>query len=205
MTNSHLLGFITFGTAALFSLLAWVLSNKHPGIAHNRALRLRTRRTALWVLVGGAVFGYVAFLIDNDNRITTLHEVMIEGSAGTTAGSPAPLRTITFTVEHPGVEHKLLLHPTADLFQKPDFDVDISFAMRGPQREILLPESSERFAVDEGSSRNRTDWEGKTFSFKPSVAGVHTLWLRPLTVGVPRIHVRIEDPQKRNGERMPGY
>lgn len=205
MTNSHLIGLVTFGASALFALVAWVVSNKHPDVRNNPSMRRRTRRAALFLLVFGGAFGYFAFYLDNGLRVTTLHEAMLAGTVGAAAGSPAPERTITFTVEHPGVRHELSLDPISDVFQTPESDVDISFSLHGPSGKAILPARTERFAVREASRGERANWYGETFSFIPSDAGLHTLQVKPLTTGIPRIHMRIEDPMKRDGERMSGY
>lgn len=205
MTNSHLIGFVTFGVSALFALLAWVVSDKHPDVRKNASMRRRTRGTALFLLAFGAAFGYLAFYLDNTLRITTLHEAMLAGTAGASPGTPAPERVVTFTVEHPGVGHELSLDPVSDVLQPPESDVDISFSLHGPGGEAVLTERTERFDVRGASRGERANWYGKTFTFTPPNSGLHTLRIKPLTTGIPRIHVRIEDPMKRDGERMSGY
>lgn len=42
-------------------------------------------------------------------------------------------------------------------------------------------------------------------AFTPTAAGPHTLTLRLLTADIPAIHVRIAEPLKTDGQRMPGY
>lgn len=205
MTNSHLLGFVTFGSFALFALLAWGVSYKHPDVARNPVTQRTTRRTAVFLFVLGMVLGYFAFAIDYRMRITTLHEEMVEGSVGMKAGTPAPIRTVTFQVEHPGVAHELFLSPNSELLQQPESDVEVAFSLHGPEGEAILPESTEKFSVSAGSRNDRADWEGKTFAFTPKVVGAHTVRVKPRAVGIPRIQVRIEDPMKRDGERPSGY
>lgn len=204
MTNSHLIGFVTFGVFALFALLAWWSSDNHPSLRKDAAARSKARRTAVFLLTFGTVFGAFAFFVDDGMRATTLHEVMVEGSVGRRVGMPAPVRIIPFTVEHPGVKHELLISPVSDVFQPPTSDVDVSFALRGPEGEVL-PERTERFAVRTASRGERANWYGKEFSFTPTIAGNYVLQVKPLMTDIPRIHVRIEDPLKRDGERMSGY
>lgn len=205
MTNSHLLGFVTFGGLALMASLAWLASYKHPAIAGKPSVRRKTRRTALFLLALGAALGYGAFAMDNRMRITTLYEVMVEGSVDAIPGTPAPLRTVLFTVERPGVAHKLFLSPTSERSYPATAAAEVSFSLHDPLGEALLSKRSERFAVRPGSRSARADWEGKTFSFTPVAAGPHTVQVMPLTTGIPRIQVRIVDPLKRDGERMLGY
>jgi hypothetical protein len=209
MTNSHLLGLVTFGGLALFALLAWVVADRHPDVARDPAMRRRTRITAVGLLVLGVLFGGLAFSIDNNLRVTTLHEEMVEGSAVASAaadpGGAAPERVVAFTVEHPGVAHDLFLSPTADSSQTPDADAEVAFSLHGPGGDALLPERSVRFAVRPETRNARADWDGRSYPFTPTEAGPHEVRVRTLTPGVPRVQVRIADPLKRDGKRMPGY
>lgn len=205
MTNSHLLGFILFGVCALFAVLTWYVSNNHAEIRRNPAQRRRTQITALCFLLFGAGFGYLAFSIDNQMRIVTLHEVMVEGNSGLSAGAPAPTRTIDFTVEHPGTEHELFISPTSDLTHLPQSDAEVRLSLEGPSGQILVSERTEIFGMRMMTRNQRADWNGKSFPFTPTVAGPHTVRVTPLTAGIPRIQVRVEDPLKRDGKRMPGY
>ena len=204
MSNSHLLGLITFGISALFAVLAWVFSSRDP-IAGDPVMRRRARLVALLFPVLGLVLGYCAFAIDNRLAVTTLYEVMVEGSVGVEPGTPAPVRSVVFTVEHPGVEHDLLVSPSSKLFQSAGSPVDVSFSLHSSEGEVLIPERVERFDVSGGGSRRKRDWDGKNFHFTPAVAGPHTLRVTPLTVGIPRVHLRVADPLKRDGKRMSGY
>lgn len=204
MTSSHLIGFVAFGVLALFGLLAWVLSYKHPAITGDPKMLRKTRRAAIIFPLLGVVLGYVAFHMNNRMAVTTLYEVMVEGSVGMTPGAPAPVRSHLFNVEHPGVKHELLVAPVSKMFQAPTSGIEVSFSLAGPTGEALIPERTEAFAV-ERRSRRKTEWEGKTFDFTPVAAGSHTLEVVPLTIGIPGIHVRVEDPLKRDGQRAAGY
>jgi hypothetical protein len=204
MTTSHLIGLATFGTLALFGILSWVLSRRHPAITADPVMVRRARRMGLLLPALGVVAGYGAFALDNRMAVVTLYEVMAEGSVGLAPGTRAPLRTLLFNVEHPGVEHELLVAPVSETFQNPTSPVDVSFSLHGPAGEALLARRTERFAV-ESRSRRRPEWEGKTFGFTPLAAGPHTLRVIPLTEGIAGIHVRVADPLKRDGKRMPGY
>ena len=206
MTNSHLLGLVTFGGLALFAALAWVVADRHPEVARDPAMRRKTRIAAVGLLVLGVLFGGLAYSVDNNMRVTTLHEEMVEGSASaSTADGSAPERVVAFSVEHPGVAHDLFLSPTADSSQTPDADAEVAFSLHGPGGEALLPERSVRFAVRPETRNSRADWDGRSYPFTPTAAGPHEVRVRTLTPGVPRVQVRIADPLKRDGERMPGY
>ena len=204
MNSTYLLTLTAFGVFALFGVLSWVLSYKHPQITGDPAMQRRVRRWAIIFPLMGVVFGYGAFTINNKNRVQTLHEVMVEGTLDMQPGAPAAARHVSFTVEHPGVEHDLMISPTSTFWHHPKSAVDVSFSLHGPGGQLLIPESTVRFAV-RGRSRSRPDWEARHYDFTPSVAGQHTVLLTPLTNGIPGIHVRIADPLKRDGERMPGY
>jgi len=197
MNNSHLLGLLTFGAFALFALLTWTVAARHPEVTRDPALRRRTRVTAVCLLLGGAVFALYAFLVDSGLRATTLHEEMVDGGAGE--------RTVPFSVEHPGVAHELFLSPTSDPLRPPAEDAQVVFSLRGPAGEVVLPEQTGRFGVRAGTRGQRADWQGRTYPFTPSAAGPHEVRVRTLTAGVPRVHVRVVDPLKRDGQRMPGY
>ena len=48
-------------------------------------------------------------------------------------------------------------------------------------------------------------WRAAYHSFTPVAPGPHTLTLRLLTPDIPAVHVRIADPLKTDGQRIPGY
>lgn len=204
MNSSDLIAFVAFGTLALFGILAWTLSYTHPAITGNPVMVRRTRRVALLLPVLGVMMGYGAFAINNRVTVATLYEVMAEGSVGLAPGTPAPVRSFRFDVEHPGVEHDLLVAPVSETLHTPKSAVDVSISLHGPTGEPIVPERTERFTVI-GRSRSKPDWEGKNFHFTPRAAGSHTLRIIPMTVGIPGIHVRVADPSKRDGKRMAGY
>ena len=204
MTTSHLLGFLMFGMLTLGGILSWVVSFKHPAVTGNPKMRRKARRTAVVLPVLGAVLGYGAFKIDNRVAVTTLYEVMAEGSVGMEPGTPAPVRNLLFNVEHPGVKHDLLVAPVSKQSHSPTSAVEVSFSLHGPTGEALVPERTERFDL-ERRARRKTDWEGKTVYFTPIAAGSHIIRVSPITIGIPGIHLRVEDPLKRDGKRMAGY
>ena len=184
--------------------VALVVSYKRPGLMGDSATLPKIRRHCLILIALGVVLGYAAFAIDNRVARVTLYEVMAEGSIGAELGTSAPVRNLVFNVEHPGVEHDLMISPTSKLFQSPSFAVDVSFSLHGPAGEELIPERTERFRV-EGRGSNKSDWEAKHFDFTPGAAGSHTLRVIPITIGIPGIHIRVADPLKRDGQRMAGY
>jgi hypothetical protein len=204
MTSSHVIALVAFGTMALFGLLAWVVSFKHPRVVRDPVMRRKARLWALLFPVIGMVMGFGAFTLNNRVARTTLYEVVTEGSVGVEPGTSAPVRNLVFNVEHPGVEHDLMISPTSKLFQTPSSEVEVAFSLHGPTEEVLIPERTEHFRV-EGGGRRKRDWEAKNFNFTPVVAGSHTLQVVPITIGIPSIHIHIEDPLKRDGKRAAGY
>ncbi len=163
-------------------------------------MRRHAHRVSILLPVLGVALGYGAFALDNALRVTTLHEEFLGGNQGEPPGTVSQQRQIVFAVERPDIEHTLFLSPTALPFQRPRSAVDIAFSLHDPAGQALLPEKTERFEM-----RSGTDWEAKFFPFVPPYAGTYTLRIRLRTAGIPRVHVRIVDPEKRNGFRMPGY
>lgn len=196
MNESQKLGLITFGIFALVALVLLVM----PGKWYRQGeVDLRSRYyTALLALVIGAGFGYYQYAKDNYRRITTLYETVIEGSAGVGSGASAPELTVSFTVEHPGVKHELVLNPTKEQFEAVEPPVAISFALSGPEKKILLAERTEQFRFRPRLGKQYPSWETQAFPFTPTVAGTHQVRLRTRTAGIPGISVRIVDPQKRD-------
>lgn len=160
-----------------------------------RATPLKSRLVAAGFAAGGLAFAVFAGVIDYGQRAVTLFE-----SEVAVGGAMAP-QELTFTVEHPGVEHRLTVFPTG----AGPFGASASVGLRV---ELLDSAGATVLAHDETlaphSSRSSTDWDTIVLGFTPR-AGAHTLRLTPLTGGIPRLHVRVEDPLKRDGRRMPGY
>lgn len=204
MTTSHLSGFFVFGMLALAGIAGWVISNKHPAVTGDPKMVRKVRWQSVILVLLGVVLGYAAFTITHRLARTTLYEVMAEGSIGVELGTSAPVRNLVFNVEHPGVEHVLMLCPKSKLFRSPWSAVEVLFSLHGPAGEALIPKRTERFRV-EGNGPHKSDWEAKRFDFTPAAAGSHTLQVIPITIGIPGIHIRVEDPLKRDGQRAAGY
>jgi hypothetical protein len=202
MTSSHVLGLIMFGIVAVVGLLGWVASYLHPSITGDPMMVRKTRRTAMLLVLLGVAVGYAVFKFDNRVAVTTLYEVLAEGSEGATPGAVASVRSLRFDVEHPGVKHELLVEPESE---RPTSAVDISFSLHGPTGEALVPERTQRFEVNNYTRKTKPHWEGKTIYFTPSAAGPHTIRVIPITIGIPSIHIRVKDPLKRDGKRAAGY
>jgi hypothetical protein len=166
----------------------------------------RFRRVAvpLGLLAGGSAFAWFAFTINRQMEVTTLHEAMLEGSSDVKQGQPAPVRQTSFDVEHPGVEHELFYSPSGG---SEDFTAEVAVKLLDPAGEVMLQE--QHAFIPERSGRGRRfdplRWQGRTLSFRPKQQGTYRVLVTPLTIGVQGIHVRIADPEKTDGQRMPGY
>jgi|GEM_PF-1664223 len=166
-----------------------------------QATPAKARWIAGGLAVGGLAFSAFAFQADYSQRATTLFEVEVEGSAEAGAGGP-PVRELSFAVEHPGVEHTLMFWPKAPGLADPTEDVVVRVELRDAEGVVVL-EREENFWVRH--LENGTEWSSASIGFTPGHAGPHTLLVTPVTPGIPLVHVRIEDPLKRDGERIPGY
>jgi hypothetical protein len=197
MNNSHWLGLTGFGVCAFFAVLMLV-SRKKTGLSQRGTIVGAVAFVMLGVVMGGG-----AFLIDNQMRITTLHEEVIPGSMGQKPDTPAPLRKVTFAIEHPQIGHTLTLWPESDA--TPDFTAKLHIRLVNGQGATLL-EAEPEYEPQLGSGRNpRVEWDTQSYSFVPQRAETFTLYVTPITTDIPRVHVYITDPQKRNGVRLPGY
>jgi hypothetical protein len=167
--------------------------------------------TGLWkrvaipvaILVIGSAAAWAAFTINRSMEITTLHEVMLEGNLGVKEGDPPPRRETSFRVEHPGVEHELMFSPKGD---SEDFPVKVGVKLFDPAGEVVL-EDQYTFVPKEDRLHGviTLQWPGRTLTFRPEQEGDYRLWVTPRTPGIRGVHVRIADPEKTDGKRMPGY
>lgn len=153
--------------------------------------------------VFGLTGGWFIYSTDQQLRGQTLFEVMAEGSVGIVAGSPAPTRHLEFTVEHPGIEHTLMVSPSSFRAADPTGDAELSFQLNNPDGTRILGETR-KYAV-RSSGRRGADWEASYHPFVPATAGRYSLDLVILTVDVPQVHVRVADPAKTDGTRVPGF
>jgi hypothetical protein len=163
-----------------------------------------------WLAVSIAVFAIAAawfvFATDYRSRITTLHEEIIDGMLGLQEGAKASARSVRFEVEHPGVEHTLFVAPMICSGIDAYFEIQIACRLEDAQGEVLIDEVH-TFKPGKRLSRLVTirDWESAEWHFTPATRGEYTVIIRPQTTDIPKLHVRITDPFKRDGKRMPGY
>jgi hypothetical protein len=159
----------------------------------------------LAVLAAGSAFAWLAFSINRGMEVTTLHEVMLEGTLDLKEGERVPVRETSFGVEHPGVEHELFFSPSGGMGGREDFQAEVAVQLLDPAGEVVL-EDRHTFVPERGSRRfDPLRWPGRKLPFRPEQEGTYRLRVVPLTIGVKGIHVRIADPEKRDGHRMPGY
>lgn len=166
-----------------------------------RATPVKSRLVAGGFVVGGLAFAIFGGLMDYGQRAVTLVELELEGSTADQGGAPV-VRELPFTVEHPGVEHVLLFWPVEGALSAAGTAV-VRVELRDAEGVTLLTRE-ERFeprVQSDGPDR----WGSASARFTPAQSGGHSLLVTMLTPGIPRVHVRIEDPLKRDGVRPPGY
>ncbi len=157
----------------------------------------------MWFLVVcGVVFASYAFWITGRLERTTLHEVVVDGTQGEALAEGGVVRRIEFSIEHPGVEHDLLLGPMyrPPSLARPDSSVRIEVTVA---RNGDAPLLDDVYTFKPMAHENK--WRPAYLSFTPIATGPHSLTLRLLSPGIPAVHVRIADPQKTDGKRAAGY
>ncbi len=155
----------------------------------------------LGVLAIGLVLGGGAWFIDSGEARTTLLELEAEGSP---PGGPGPEREYDLRIEHPGVEHRLWLNPLAEQATESERDpVELLVRVADPAGRELVAES----LVLEAECPDVVfcEWADWSTSFTPPTDAVHRLSVTVLTPDVPLVHIKVDDPEKTDGERLPGY
>ncbi|REK22330.1 MAG: hypothetical protein DWQ42_17475 [Planctomycetota bacterium] len=194
MTNTWILVGVIILAFVAAAAGAYFVARRTPDARQRRSIQ---GKVVLFLVVGLALAGY-AFLADTGLRKTTLHEVVLDGMS---AEGGSILR-VAFDVEHPNVEHDLMIGP---MFPTPslrfaDFEVELAATLTADQGSPLI---DEEFTF---KPRSRdTAWHPAYLKFTPTVAGPHTLTLQLRTPNTPAVHVRIADPLKTDGQRAPGY
>ena len=128
---------------------------------------------------------------------TTLVETEVAGSSTLVPGDKS-VGKIEFAVEHPGVKHKLQVWPKeaddAAVAQK-NFGV-VSFVLK------VTDSAGKQIHFDNVVAKNGEVAES---FFTPAQGGPHTLEVSTTTRSIPKIHVLLSDPKKKDGKRMKGY
>jgi hypothetical protein len=152
--------------------------------------------TKVWAM-GGAV-GTALLLWACSHGGTTLVETEVAGSSELLREEKVRAGRIEFVVEHPGVKHQLQVWPKeaddAAVAQK-NFGV-VSFVLS------VTDASGKQIHYENVVAQNGQVAES---SFTPAQNGPHTLEVATPTRGIPKIHVLLSDPKKKNGKRMNGY
>jgi hypothetical protein len=161
----------------------------------------RKRRIAHIVTVIATVMvGIFVYRTDVQLRGTTLFEV-----AGPWAENGG--RVWTVVVEHPGVEHTLMVYPFTRGLDSASRPVTLRTRLSGTDGAVLI---DERFVHEttrrSGKNATGNTWVDVTWSFTPVKAGPHELIVESVDGVVPvNLHLRIADPEKRDGKRAAGY
>jgi hypothetical protein len=143
-------------------------------------------------VVFGAAFGSLAYLIDSGVAEKTLFEIDAPGDIG--------VQEFRVAVEHPGVEHSLLVAPGLD----GDADAPVELAVSVASGNTPLVSEGLVLPVDCSGRSVYCGWESWTGRFTP---GPGTLVVRVdvRSPGIETLHLRVEDPEKTDGVRAPGY
>lgn len=195
---------IVVGIAVIVALIVWC--DFHFGRRQGMEERRLRRRAVVVIVIGVCLAAFITFFLRLAEREAqmTLFETACDGNPGVQVGGPVVMRRLEFQVEHPGVEHRLHVQPTGS--PDPRSGVEMRLALKDSGGAVLL-ERSHVFEVHRvgGRGNRRWEWQPLFAKFTPAQAGGHELELALLTVGIPKVHVRVADPLKADGRRMPGY
>jgi hypothetical protein len=161
----------------------------------------RSRWLALGFVLGGALFAFYGGSMDAQMRAVTLYEARLPGSEGVLPGASTPVREVSFVVEHPTVTHTLSYWPARNGPFSGGFMAEMQIELRDPTGALLINQT-DQFQPRAGQS---PAWSSVSIPFTPPTTGTYTLRIIPITSGIPLIHVRVEDPLKRDGQRVRGY
>lgn len=145
--------------------------------------------TALWV-----------YVIDANLRGTTLFEVA--GPWEENGG-----RIWAVEVEHPGVEHTLMVSPFTRGIDSAERSLTLKVLLVAPGGPPLVDETVvHETTLRSGKYATAHTWQEAFWQFTPHRAGRHELRVTT-TDGLvpPLLHLRVSDPEKRDGKRAEGY
>jgi hypothetical protein len=147
--------------------------------------------------IGGAL-GAVLILSACSPGGTTLVETEVAGSSTLSPGEKSSAGKVEFVIEHPGVKHRLQVWPKegddAAVAQK-NFGI-VSFILK------VTDASGKQIHFENVVAKNGQVAES---FFTPAQVGPHTLEVATTTRSIPKIHVLLSDPEKKNGKRMKGF
>ncbi len=204
--TSALMAALPAGVVFLLSIVLWINYKWY----HDKITRLKPwiqklfKALIILVFLAGFPVWKIAFDHDYNNRITTLHEEIVKGSSDIKDGEILPMREIRFIVEHPETEHRLYIAFRPEIMNTVDIKAMVSIRMKGPDKSFIVA-VDHTFVLEAVDLTESEKSCGYTTYFTPHKAGEHILHLFPMTPGISTMHVRINDPLKRNGRRMSGY
>lgn len=162
--------------------------------------RRRLAVTTLLTIAGTAFTAVAVYRVDVRMRGITLFEVV--GPWEETGGRIWPVN-----VEHPGVEHTLTVYPFAEGFESAGHAVTLRTRLAAAGGPVLIEETRVHETTRRsGRSASGLTWEPALHTFTPDRAGEHEFSVVSVDGIVPNgLHLRITDPEKRDGVRAPGY
>lgn len=196
---------ITTGiVCTLFSLWLWFFGHAWS-MRHWNVLRdggaiptpQATRTKAVLWGCGGILAMFLMLLAGGGDQHTLL-EAEAPGSLGLAPDGKVKVTRFPFVVEHPGVPHKLLIWP------KEGDDAVLSKSNWGDVSFVVQVLGADDGQVHFARLTAKNDKGGET-SFTPAQAGPHTLAVAATTLNIPKMHVLLSDPKKKDGKRMKGY
>lgn len=186
------------GMAALVAATGWFID---WGAGKPGGWSMQKRRIArLITVLATFVVGIYVYQSDARLRGTTLFEV-----AGPWEENGA--RVWTVEVEHPGVEHTLMIYPFTRGSDSAARPVTLRARLGEKEGVALLDQTFVHETTRRSGKNSSADtWVDVTHSFTPTRAGAHELIVESVDGIVPvNLHLRITDPEKRDGKRAPGY
>ena len=186
------------GMAALVAATGWFID---WGAGRGGGWSLRKRWIArIITLVATVLVGIFVYRTDVQLRGTTLFEVAgpWEDNGG---------RVWTVEVEHPGVPHTLMVYPFTRGFDSATRPVTLRARFAEVGGTVLIDETFQReITPRSGKNASGNTWVDVTHSCTPAKAGAHELIVESTDGLLPvNLHLRIADPEKRDGKRAPGY
>lgn len=183
--------------AALVAATGWFID---WGAGRHGAWSLRKRRIARVIsTLATIVVGIVVYRSDVQLRGTALSEV-----AGPWAESGG--RVWAVEVEHPGVPHTLMVYPFTRGFDSATRPVTLRTRLGEKGGALLIDETVIHETTPRtGKNASGNPWTDVTWTLTPAKAGPHELVVESADGVVPvNPHLRIADPEIRDGKRAPG-
>ncbi|MBP2370437.1 hypothetical protein [Pseudonocardia parietis] len=194
MSTSWILFWTAVGCGVLFAGCA-LWAQLRDG-TRTRRYRWRDAGLPVAIMAFCTAFGALAFVLDSGNADRTLYEIVTD----TTAVEVPFAERHTFTVEHPGARHPILIavEPAGPAMRDP---VRMRIRLAGPDGRTAIDDE----LVLEAWCAPDCEWDRFSTDVVPAAAGTWDLQITVGTPGVSAIHVWIGDDEKTDGERAPGF